>query len=491
MKDLDQQFNQKLNQITLILAVSLIIVTVLVFVIINTTSNCIYPKLNTSCDYNKELYFIGEIRYRYPFRVLNKLILKKKLCLCRFNPGEKTHEVIFKFRCNPEYINIISNSEEIFILTEKNLYRYNGKVVCQDPFSGYKIDSKLFIVNDNPSFLTFTNYDFEIYSLIGQEWKRNTEVEEQLNLKYSELRIASLQKIERNSLYLFYIHDQILIADKVYKKYNLTSKRLFQYRQLRNEVVLFKAGYLIDFGYHRISGRTIYPTEEKHDIFFDRKTEHMFGKDVTIYEFGVYNCNGPRNFDLLMFSTGNYCFLEFRNGKVKEYGIFMDDYFFKSILTFDIIRYSYVFLLVSILFFYQFFFNANKISIAKIYWETGHFASLSKRLLARVLDFILMFIIIMWKLELNYIFVILFILLFFEGFTGYTPGKFLLGIKVVNRFYEPIGFLKALVRNFMLPFDLIPYFLIFDCFLIGKSDKWQRLGDVITGSIVVEKFKEI
>ena len=200
MKDLDQQFNKKLNQITLILIISLILITVLFFLIINPASNDIYPQLNISCDYNKDLYFIGEIKYRYPFRVLNKLFSKKKLSLCRFNSREKTHEVIFKFYCNPEYVDIISNSEEIFILTKKHLYRYNGKVVYRDPFNGYKIDSKLFIVNTKPSFLTFTNYDFEIYSLIGQEWKRNTEVEEQLKLKYSELRIASLQKIKRNSL---------------------------------------------------------------------------------------------------------------------------------------------------------------------------------------------------------------------------------------------------------------------------------------------------
>ena len=391
------------------------------------------------------------------------------------------------------------------------MYRYNDKIVYQDPFNGYKIDSKLFIINNKASFLTFTNYDFEIYSLIGQEWKINAEVEEQLKLKYSELRITNLRKIERNSLYLFYIHDQFFIADKVYKKYNLTSRRLFQYRQLRNEVVLFKAGYLIDFGYHRISGRTIYPTEEKHDIFFNKKNEYMFGKDVTIYKFGVYNFNGPRNFDLLMFSSGNYCYLKFRNGKVKESEIFKDDYFSKSILSFDIIKYSYVLLLFIILFIYHFLFNENKNSAIKIYWEKGHFASLSKRLIARGVDFTLTFHIfilfvlgqinympilyfkspILWKLELNFIFLFPFILIFLEGFTGYTPGKFLLGIKVVNRFYEPIGFIKALVRNFMLLFDLIPYFLIFDCFLIGKSDKWQRLGDLITESIVVEKFKEL
>jgi uncharacterized RDD family membrane protein YckC len=69
-----------------------------------------------------------------------------------------------------------------------------------------------------------------------------------------------------------------------------------------------------------------------------------------------------------------------------------------------------------------------------------------------------------------------------EGICGQTVGKWIMGIKVVDRNdYRP-GIIGSLIRHFLDPIDM--------CFLIGyfiahKNLNKQRIGDIVAHTLVV------
>jgi uncharacterized RDD family membrane protein YckC len=96
----------------------------------------------------------------------------------------------------------------------------------------------------------------------------------------------------------------------------------------------------------------------------------------------------------------------------------------------------------------------------------------------------------------NYIISILMVAIFFLNFNGYfiifeylwkgqTPGKRLLGIRVIRDNGQPVGFLEVFIRNILRVIDILlgPYFVLF-------SKKEKRLGDYAIGTIVI-KEKEV
>lgn len=73
-----------------------------------------------------------------------------------------------------------------------------------------------------------------------------------------------------------------------------------------------------------------------------------------------------------------------------------------------------------------------------------------------------------------------------EGlFGGQTPGKRVLGLRVVAGDGAPVGWLASIVRNLMRTVDMLPFG--YACGLIaGFSDPWgRRLGDLVAGTLVV------
>lgn len=75
-----------------------------------------------------------------------------------------------------------------------------------------------------------------------------------------------------------------------------------------------------------------------------------------------------------------------------------------------------------------------------------------------------------------------------EGRWGTSPGKWLLGIRVVGTTLRPCGFFRAAAREIML----LPDFLI--CFgwvpgaiCVGVTSCWQRMGDLVGDTIVIRK----
>ena len=79
---------------------------------------------------------------------------------------------------------------------------------------------------------------------------------------------------------------------------------------------------------------------------------------------------------------------------------------------------------------------------------------------------------------------------FLEGRWGLTPGKWMMGIRVLGTDLKPRGFLMALVRNLLLFIDVF-----FNCLvgilLIAFTPNWQRLGDMAAGTVVVHPSRPL
>lgn len=73
---------------------------------------------------------------------------------------------------------------------------------------------------------------------------------------------------------------------------------------------------------------------------------------------------------------------------------------------------------------------------------------------------------------------------FTEGKWGLTPGKWILGIRVVGLNLEPRGVLWALLRNLLMIFDSFFNYLL-GIGLIAFTENRQRIGDLAAGTIVI------
>jgi uncharacterized RDD family membrane protein YckC len=73
---------------------------------------------------------------------------------------------------------------------------------------------------------------------------------------------------------------------------------------------------------------------------------------------------------------------------------------------------------------------------------------------------------------------------YLEGRCGKTPGKWLLGIRVVGSDLRPCGFWRALVRNLLTFVDGFFNFLV-GVLLVALTENWQRLGDLAARTLVV------
>lgn len=85
------------------------------------------------------------------------------------------------------------------------------------------------------------------------------------------------------------------------------------------------------------------------------------------------------------------------------------------------------------------------------------------------------------------------LLLFFgvtEGLWGVTPGKWLLGIRVVGTDLAPCGIGRGMVRNVLKLADGFFNFLI-GILMVAFTPEWQRIGDMAARTIVVRAPKGI
>ena len=75
---------------------------------------------------------------------------------------------------------------------------------------------------------------------------------------------------------------------------------------------------------------------------------------------------------------------------------------------------------------------------------------------------------------------------FEAGKRGATPGKRVMGLRVVQTTGSPITFGQAMVRNFLRFIDGMPFFTY--CFGLTSclaTKRFQRLGDLAAGTVVI------
>jgi uncharacterized RDD family membrane protein YckC len=93
---------------------------------------------------------------------------------------------------------------------------------------------------------------------------------------------------------------------------------------------------------------------------------------------------------------------------------------------------------------------------------------------------------IIWIIAYLSHYIIYFVLI--EGFSGYTLGKLILRIKVVDSYGEKPGILKSLIRNIIRLLELNPILFlgIIGLIIALTSGKKQRLGDMAASTYVVK-----
>ncbi|MFA0834112.1 MAG: RDD family protein [Methanobacterium formicicum] len=86
--------------------------------------------------------------------------------------------------------------------------------------------------------------------------------------------------------------------------------------------------------------------------------------------------------------------------------------------------------------------------------------------------------------------IIIFVYLVLMEKNGNTIGKIAMGIKVVREdTQKPISYPQSIARNLFLVADLIPFIIpgLLGLIVSAKSDKKQRIGDMVAGTVVIKK----
>jgi uncharacterized RDD family membrane protein YckC len=68
---------------------------------------------------------------------------------------------------------------------------------------------------------------------------------------------------------------------------------------------------------------------------------------------------------------------------------------------------------------------------------------------------------------------------------GQTPGKRVLGISVVHDDLTPVSFGTSMVRNLLRTVDFLPFFYLFGLIAMVSNRRFQRLGDLAAGTLVI------
>ena len=88
-----------------------------------------------------------------------------------------------------------------------------------------------------------------------------------------------------------------------------------------------------------------------------------------------------------------------------------------------------------------------------------------------------------------FLFIIFVYLILMEAYVGWTVGKRIMGMKVVDDTGNKVGISKSLIRNLLRFVDGLPAFNIFGIILITYSPRGQRFGDRIAKTYVVRSTK--
>ncbi|MDQ3772155.1 MAG: RDD family protein [Actinomycetota bacterium] len=71
--------------------------------------------------------------------------------------------------------------------------------------------------------------------------------------------------------------------------------------------------------------------------------------------------------------------------------------------------------------------------------------------------------------------------------SGRTPGKRMIGIRVVSESGQPVGFVASAIRNLMRLVDMLPVGYVVGSVAVLANARNQRLGDLAAGTLVVRE----
>jgi len=91
---------------------------------------------------------------------------------------------------------------------------------------------------------------------------------------------------------------------------------------------------------------------------------------------------------------------------------------------------------------------------------------------------------------LVFLFIIFVYFIIMEAYVGWTIGKKLLGMRVVDDTGNKIGLSKSSIRNVLRLVDGLPAFNILGIILIAFSTRGQRFGDRVAKTYVVKERVE-
>jgi uncharacterized RDD family membrane protein YckC len=80
----------------------------------------------------------------------------------------------------------------------------------------------------------------------------------------------------------------------------------------------------------------------------------------------------------------------------------------------------------------------------------------------------------------------------FETFwSGRTPGKRALSLRVVTEGGHPLRFVDSLLRNLLRAADLLPFAYAIGLVVMGRDPRFRRLGDLAAGTIVIAEERSM
>ncbi len=82
-------------------------------------------------------------------------------------------------------------------------------------------------------------------------------------------------------------------------------------------------------------------------------------------------------------------------------------------------------------------------------------------------------------------------ILFELGWSGQTPGKRLVGLRVLHSDGTPITLVDTLLRNVLRLFDFLPLYYGLGVLVMFLNQDARRLGDLAAGTVVVKERKEV
>jgi uncharacterized RDD family membrane protein YckC len=77
-----------------------------------------------------------------------------------------------------------------------------------------------------------------------------------------------------------------------------------------------------------------------------------------------------------------------------------------------------------------------------------------------------------------------------EGRWGLTPGKWLVGIRVLGTDLAPCGLGRGILRNMLCVVDGVFGYAV-GILAVAFTRDWQRLGDIVARTVVVERKDRI